>query len=195
MRPLSHFQPILQLDLWQPLTLICDLDLINKWRFPCCIYDPTLVEIHQSIWKVEPNVNLFSQQQTTGDKAIPMCLSCKSRWHKNFDFCSKLRFPLENLEFLTYNLSFSNYLMLCFEKLDFQLINKVFFSNYLMSHIEKLGIINQYKSEIIWHYVLENLKFFFENPIFSSENQKFGFLSKTRWFRNNESRLNIHQSM
>ena len=27
--------------------------------------DPTLVEIHQSMWKLEPNVNLFSQQQTT----------------------------------------------------------------------------------------------------------------------------------
>ena len=37
-----------------------------------CIYDPTLVEIHQSMWKVEPNVNLFSQQQqqTTADKVI-----------------------------------------------------------------------------------------------------------------------------
>ena len=40
-------------------------DLINKWGFPCCIYDPTLVEIHQSMWKVEPNVNPFSQQETT----------------------------------------------------------------------------------------------------------------------------------
>ena len=30
--------------------------------FPYCIYDPTLVEIHRSMWKVEPNVNLFSQQ-------------------------------------------------------------------------------------------------------------------------------------
>ena len=39
----------------------------------CCIYDPTLVEIHQSMWKVEPNVNLFSQQQqTTADKVIPI---------------------------------------------------------------------------------------------------------------------------
>ena len=34
-------------------------DLINKWEFPCCIYDPTLVEIHQSMWKIEPNVNPF----------------------------------------------------------------------------------------------------------------------------------------
>ena len=29
------------------------------------IYDPTLVEIHQSMWKIEPNVNPFSQQTTT----------------------------------------------------------------------------------------------------------------------------------
>ena len=51
-------------------------DLISKWGFPCCIYDPTLVEIHLSVWKVEPDVKLFSQQQqtTTGDKAIPLCL-------------------------------------------------------------------------------------------------------------------------
>ena len=40
-------------------------NLINKWGFPCCIYDPTLVEIRQSMWKLEPNVNLFSQQTTT----------------------------------------------------------------------------------------------------------------------------------
>ena len=42
-------------------------NLINKWGFPCCICDPTLVEIHQSVWKLEPNVNSFSQQQTTTD--------------------------------------------------------------------------------------------------------------------------------
>ena len=56
-------------------------DLINKWGFPCCIYDPTLVEIHQSIWKIEPNVNLFSQQQqqtTTGDKVIPVVFPAKA---------------------------------------------------------------------------------------------------------------------
>ena len=41
-----------------------DLDLINKWGFPCCIYDPSLVVIHQSMWKIEPNVNPFSQQKT-----------------------------------------------------------------------------------------------------------------------------------
>ena len=47
------------LTTWPPMTF----DLINKWGFPCRIYDPTLVEIHQSMWKLEPNVNLFSQQQ------------------------------------------------------------------------------------------------------------------------------------
>ena len=123
MRWILHFQPILQLDLRWPLTLVYDLwlhehinsayyafsyrinkpslvpdefqlfnwdhfhifslfynltsddhwpwyvtfDLINKRGFPWCIYDPTLNEIHQSMWKVEPNVNLFSQQQQTTD--------------------------------------------------------------------------------------------------------------------------------
>ena len=45
-------------------------DLINKWGFPCCIYDPTLVEIHWSMWKVEPNVNLFLQQEKKDNNNI-----------------------------------------------------------------------------------------------------------------------------
>ena len=49
-------------DLWP---WYVTFDLITKWGIPCCIYDQTLVEIHQSIWKLESNVNLFSQQQTT----------------------------------------------------------------------------------------------------------------------------------
>ena len=47
-------------------------DHINKWGFPCSIYDPNLVEIHQSMWKVEPNTttttdnnNINRQQQGT----------------------------------------------------------------------------------------------------------------------------------
>ena len=63
-------------DLWP---WYVTFDLINKWGFPCCIYDPTLVEIHQSMWKLAPNVNLFlptTTVTTTGDKAIPLCLSC-----------------------------------------------------------------------------------------------------------------------
>ena len=60
-------------DLWP---WYMTLDLISKWGFPCCIYEPTLVEIHQSMWKIEPNVNPFSQQTTTGDKVILMCLFC-----------------------------------------------------------------------------------------------------------------------
>ena len=35
-------------------------DLINKWGFPCCIYDPPSVAIHQSMSKIAPNVNPFS---------------------------------------------------------------------------------------------------------------------------------------
>ena len=53
-------------DLW---SWYVTSDLINKWRFPCYIYDPTLVEIHQSMWKLQPNVNLFSQQTTTDNRA------------------------------------------------------------------------------------------------------------------------------
>ena len=58
------------LTIWPQMTF----DLINKWGFPCCIYDPTLDEIHQSMWKIEPNVNPFfttdnnrHQQTTTTD--------------------------------------------------------------------------------------------------------------------------------
>ena len=50
-------------DLWP---WYVTFDLINKCGFPCCIYDSTLVEIHQSIRKLEPNVNPISQQ-TTGN--------------------------------------------------------------------------------------------------------------------------------
>ena len=49
-------QPVLQLDLWLRYVTF---NLTNKWGFPCCIYDPTVVEIHQSMWKFEPNVKTF----------------------------------------------------------------------------------------------------------------------------------------
>ena len=51
-------------DLWP---WYMTFDLIYKWRFPCCTYVPTLVEVHQSMWKIEPNVNPFfhDRQQTT----------------------------------------------------------------------------------------------------------------------------------
>ena len=74
----GHFHISAYLTTWPQMTFDFDVTsgLINKWGFPCCIYDLTLVEIHQSMCKVEPNVNLFSQQQTTVDKVIPVCLSC-----------------------------------------------------------------------------------------------------------------------
>ena len=49
MRPLSHFSLSYNLtsdDLWPWYVAF---DLINKWWFPCCIYDPTLVEIHHTM--------------------------------------------------------------------------------------------------------------------------------------------------
>ena len=103
MRPFSHFQPILQLDLRWPLTLVHDLWLhehmkvhiyqqtkfgsnrtstfLNETIFTFSAYlttwpqmtfdvdiwpltSSTFVEIHQSMWKIEPNVNPFSQQTT-----------------------------------------------------------------------------------------------------------------------------------
>ena len=61
-------------DLWP---WYITFDFTNKWGFPYCIYDPTLVENHQNMWMLGPNVNPFSwKQQTTGEKAIPVCLSC-----------------------------------------------------------------------------------------------------------------------
>ena len=65
MRPFSHFSLSYNLtsdDLWPSYMTF---DLINQWGFPCCICDPTLVEIHQRMWTIEPNVNPFSQQTTT----------------------------------------------------------------------------------------------------------------------------------
>ena len=88
-------------DLW---SWQVTFDLINKWGFPCCIYDPTLVETHQSMWKVEPNVNLFSQQTTdnnsgqsglcvftakAGDtKILPRWLETNFPWYLKFALLS-----------------------------------------------------------------------------------------------------------
>ena len=69
----DHFHILAYLTTWPQMTFDLDMwtfDLINKWGFPCCIYDPPLVEIHLSMWKVEPNVNLFSQQTTTSTDNI-----------------------------------------------------------------------------------------------------------------------------
>ena len=64
---LSHFQPILQLDLRWPLTLIYDLwphqtrvPMLHLW--PNFGWNPSK---HVEATKKEPNVNLFSQQTTT----------------------------------------------------------------------------------------------------------------------------------
>ena len=81
MRSLSHFQPVLQLDLRWPWYGI--FDLINKCGFQCCIYDPN--EIHQSIWKLRVNFNYFhNRQQEKKECNVKghLCLSCLGRWHK-----------------------------------------------------------------------------------------------------------------
>ena len=43
-------------DLWP---WYVNFDLIKKWGFPCCTYDSNLVEIHQSMQKLQANVNPF----------------------------------------------------------------------------------------------------------------------------------------
>ena len=63
-------------DLW---SWYMTFHLINKWGFPCCIYDPPLVEIHQSMWKFEPNVNLFL-------KALSVTLYSKLHFYPNPTF-------------------------------------------------------------------------------------------------------------
>ena len=61
MRVIFHFQPFFQLDLRWPLTSVCDLDLINIWRFPFYIHKPSLVPIGLKLFKRDPNMNfLFS---------------------------------------------------------------------------------------------------------------------------------------
>ena len=63
------------LTTWPQMTF----DFINKWGFPCCTYDPTLVEIYQSMWESQMLTcfhNNNSTTTTTGDKVIPICLSC-----------------------------------------------------------------------------------------------------------------------
>ena len=60
-------------DLWP---WYMTFDLINKWGFPCCIYDPGLVEIHQSMWTIEPNVDPFHnrQQQQQRETKWSLCV-------------------------------------------------------------------------------------------------------------------------
>ena len=43
-------------DLWP---WYVNFDLIKKWGFPCCTYDSNSVEIHQSMQKLQANVNPF----------------------------------------------------------------------------------------------------------------------------------------
>ena len=58
---------------WSQMSLVCDLWPPQQMK----VYDP--LKSIKACWRytVEPNVNLFSQQQqTTVDKAIHMHLSC-----------------------------------------------------------------------------------------------------------------------
>ena len=54
MRVIFNFQPFFQLDLRWPLTSVCDLDLINIWRFHFHIHKPSLVPIGLQLFKGDP---------------------------------------------------------------------------------------------------------------------------------------------
>ena len=64
----GHFTFSAYLTTWPQMTFVWHMtfDLINKWGFPCCIYDQTFVEIHQSMWKIEPDVNPFFTTDNSG---------------------------------------------------------------------------------------------------------------------------------
>ena len=62
----ATFKFLVYLKTWPQMTFwpwYVTFDLINKWGFQCCIYDWTLAEIHQGMWKLEPNINLFHNSQ------------------------------------------------------------------------------------------------------------------------------------
>ena len=58
-------------DLWH---WYMTFDRINKFGFLFCIYDPTLIEMHQSMWRIELKVKAYfttdNRQQQIVDKVI-----------------------------------------------------------------------------------------------------------------------------
>ena len=65
MRPISHFQPILKLDLRWPLTLICDLWPHQQIRVPMLHLWPNFGWNPSKHVEVRAKCNTFSQQTTT----------------------------------------------------------------------------------------------------------------------------------
>ena len=54
------------LIIWPQMTFDLDMWSLTSSTnegFPCCTYDPSLVEIHESMWKIEANVNPSSQRR------------------------------------------------------------------------------------------------------------------------------------
>ena len=77
MRPISHFQPIFQLDLRWPLTLICDLWPHQQMRVSVLHLWPNFGWNPSKHVEVRACFHNRQQQATTiVAKAIPMCLSC-----------------------------------------------------------------------------------------------------------------------
>ena len=79
-----HFQ--LSSNLRWPLTSLCDLDLINIWRFPFCIHKPSLVPIGLQLFKGDPNnENQHVPPNLTSDDPWP--------WYVTFDLINIWRNP------------------------------------------------------------------------------------------------------
>ena len=91
MRVIFHFQPFFQLDLQWPLTSVCDLDLINIWRFPFYIHKPSLVPIGLQLFKGDPKnkfliFNLSSN--LTSDDLWPQYVTLTSSTSEGSHFTS-----------------------------------------------------------------------------------------------------------
>ena len=69
-------------DLW-PWYVI--FDITNKWGFPCCIYDPTLVEILQSMCRLHNPFSRQHRQQQWRNRSLCVfpAIGWRHRRHKN----------------------------------------------------------------------------------------------------------------
>ena len=91
MRIIFNFQPFFQLDLRWPLTSVCDLDLINIWRFHFYIHKPSLVPIGLQLFKGDPKnkfliFNLSSN--LTSDDLWPQYVTLTSSTSEGSHFTS-----------------------------------------------------------------------------------------------------------
>ena len=86
-----NFQPFFQLDLRWPMTSVCDLDLINIWRFHFYIHKPSLVPIGLQLFKGDTKnkfliFNLSSN--LTSDDLWPQYVTLTSSTYEGSHFTS-----------------------------------------------------------------------------------------------------------